>query len=45
MDMRMCLAGEIANTLNQTAGKKRQSPPAYSDSEQQGVCNAFRTVC
>ncbi|OJJ58353.1 hypothetical protein ASPSYDRAFT_46370 [Aspergillus sydowii CBS 593.65] len=26
-----------------TAGKKRQSPPAYSDSEQQGVCNAFRT--
>lgn len=36
---------EGANILNQTVGKKRQSPPAYSDSEQQGICNAFRTVC
>ncbi|KAJ5265072.1 hypothetical protein N7505_007865 [Penicillium chrysogenum] len=34
---------EGANILNQTVGKKRQSPPAYSDSEQQGICNAFRT--
>lgn len=36
---------EIANILNQTLGKKRQDPPAYSDSQQQGICNAFRSVC
>ncbi|BCS29734.1 uncharacterized protein APUU_80037A [Aspergillus puulaauensis] len=34
---------EIANILNQTVGKKRQDPPAYSDSQQQGICNAFRS--
>lgn len=31
--------------MDQVDGKKRQDPPAYSDTEQQAVCNSFRDVC
>lgn len=36
---------DIANIMDQVVGKKRQEPPSYSATEQEAVCNSFRSVC
>lgn len=45
-DVQKCLEdlGDIVEDPSEILGKKKRQSGGYSDADQQGVCNAFRSV-